>query len=102
MNQLSWGTALRKSLWVETLCVILVVVAFAIFGGPDNPIPFGLILLIQFPSSLLMFLTYNHLHIQSDSIFIQFGAIFGPIFVCQTLLLIVWLRKPWRTSVPMP
>jgi len=69
-----------------------------VLGGPDNPLPWIIAWLFQLPSSLIVMWLLKVLP-QEHEFTPQAIALYAAVmFFGQTLVLGVWLRKPWRTG----
>lgn len=96
--QRSWRSAFALAAGIELGALALVALIFASPSGADNPLPWLLAWLLQFPSSLLV--TWLMTLIPEErNLNPQTMTLYAVVlFVGQTLVLAVWIRKPWRRS----
>ena len=94
---LGWGEALSRALKIQALLCAILVPIFLLMNGPDNPVPWVAFLLLQFPSSLLLFPAWG-LFLEAPDWLAPFTLplLFGPMVLLQFALLTLVFRKPWR------
>jgi len=95
----SWLEAFVAGIGLEATLLVLCAAPLALLGGPDNPAPFLVGAVLQFPASLLFPLILGAIvTLTGDDAVALLGAA-TLVAVLQTALLTVLFRKPWGGRV---
>jgi hypothetical protein len=81
---------------IETAFLGLVFLLMNSPSGADNPVPLLIVALLQLPSSLIVILLIEVISSEHGLTTQALWLYAALMFVGQTVLLGVWLRKPWR------
>jgi hypothetical protein len=92
----SWSSAFGLAAAIELGLIAFVALIIFSPSGPDNPLPWVLAWLLQLPSSLLVMWLLDVIPAERNFTLQALSLYAAVMFVGQTLLLGVWLRKPWR------
>jgi len=91
----SWLEAFVAGIGLEATLLVLCAAPFALLGGPDNPAPFLLGAVLQFPASVLFPLILGGIvTLTGDDAVGMLGAV-TLAAVLETALFTVLFRKPW-------
>jgi hypothetical protein len=91
----SWSEAFVAGIGLEATLLLLCAAPLALLGGPDNPAPFLLGAVLQFPASALFPLMLGGLvTLTGDDGVGVLGAV-ALVAVLQTALFTFLFRKPW-------
>jgi|EndMetStandDraft_5_1072996.scaffolds.fasta_scaffold661162_1 hypothetical protein len=95
----SWRSAFALAAAVEL--VLLGFIALIMFSatGADNPLPWVVAWLLQLPSSIIVMWLMNVMPAERDLTSLSLSLYAAVMFVGQTIVLGVWLRKPWRRDL---
>jgi len=94
----SWRSAFALATTVELVFLGFITVLMFSATGADNPLPW-LALLLQLPSSLIVMWLMNVMPAERNLTSPLLSLYAAVMFVGQTLVLGVWLRKPWRRDL---
>lgn len=87
----SWLQSALRAFLIEAALVGCLVASFFTVSGADNPLWFYLVMIFQFPSSLLWTIPAW----RSASFFLHIW-IAALVVSLQFILLLLWIRRPWR------
>ena len=91
----SWLEAFVAGIGLEATLLVLCAAPLVLLGGPDNPAPFLLGAVLQFPMSLLFPLMLGGMvTLTGDEAVGVLGAV-TLVAVLQTALFTVLFRRPW-------